>query len=118
MNLLPWLLIILSVSAGAQQSTSIDREGVRKTVANNIKKLKECYSEELKNEPAIEGKVVLSWDIEDSGNVKTANVKSSTLKNSKTEDCMLVVIKSIKFPPAPKGTVANINHPFVFGKNK
>ena len=117
MKLIATILLVLSFGASAGADNSIDKEAVRKVIKNNLPLFQKCYADELKNDPKIKGKVVLSWDISDTGEVKTATIKSSALKNKTAEECIVATVKALKFPEAPQGTFANINFPFVFGKN-
>ena len=117
-TLITVITFFLMINTYAENTPSIDKEPVRLVMRKNSSGFKKCYDDELKNSPNIEGKVVLDWDISDTGEVKRASIKSSALNNPNVENCMLSTLRTLKFPEAPKGTDANINYPILFGKNK
>lgn len=118
MNFLTTLLIFLPIFSFAEQDQKIDREEVRQVIKKNLKSIKTCYTEGLKNNPNIEGKIVIEWDIASDGSVSKAGVKSSALKDEAVENCIVDKVKALKFPAPPTGNVANVSYPFVFSKNK
>ncbi|XXF79359.1 AgmX/PglI C-terminal domain-containing protein [Myxococcaceae bacterium GXIMD 01537] len=92
---------------------SIDREGVAKVVNSHLQEVHACYERALLREPGLAGKVVLEWTIATNGRVVAAKTKSSTLRNSAVEACILTALKSWTFPPATGGNVI-ITYPFLF----
>jgi len=92
---------------------SIDREAVAKVVNAHLQEVRGCYERALLREPALAGKVVLEWTISLAGKVTTAKTKSSTLKSSAVEACILQSLKSWQFPPA-KGGIVIVSYPFLF----
>lgn len=72
--------------------------------------------ESLDKSPNTEGKVVLTWTINDEGNVTkvVVNENSTTLKDADLHNCMTRKLKLWKFPPAPKGELVEVNYPFKF----
>ncbi|MHB8879046.1 MAG: AgmX/PglI C-terminal domain-containing protein [Myxococcaceae bacterium] len=94
-------------------SGSIDREAVAKTVNSHLQEVRACYERALLKEPGLAGKVVLEWTISTAGKVVTAKTKTSTLRNSSVEGCILQNLKGWIFPPA-KGGVVIVSYPFLF----
>ncbi len=92
---------------------SIDREGVAKVVNSHLQEVHACYERALLREAGLAGKVVLEWTIATSGRVVAAKTKSSTLRNSAVEACILNALKTWTFPPATGGSVI-ITYPFLF----
>jgi hypothetical protein len=92
---------------------SIDREAVAKTVNSHLQEVRACYERALLKEPGLAGKVVLEWTISTAGKVVTAKTKTSTLRNSSVEGCILQNLKGWIFPPA-KGGVVIVSYPFLF----
>jgi TonB family protein len=92
---------------------SIDREGVAKVVNSHLQEVHACYERALLREAGLAGKVVLEWTISTSGRVVAAKTKSSTLRNSAVEACILNALKTWTFPPATGGQVI-ITYPFLF----
>ncbi|HME90933.1 MAG TPA: AgmX/PglI C-terminal domain-containing protein [Myxococcaceae bacterium] len=92
---------------------SIDREAVAKVVNAHLQEVRGCYERALLRDPALAGKVVLEWTIALSGKVNSSRTKSSTLKNSAVEACILQSLNTWQFPPA-KGGVVIVSYPFLF----
>jgi len=92
---------------------SIDREAVAKVVNAHLQEIRSCYERALLREPALAGKVVLEWTISQAGKVATARTKTSTLKSSAVEACILLTLKSWQFPLA-KGGLVIVSYPFLF----
>jgi hypothetical protein len=94
-------------------SGAIDREAVAKVINSHLAEVSACYERALLREPGLAGKIVLEWGISVSGVVTTAKTKSSTMKSSAVEGCILTALKGWKFPPA-KGAGVVISYPFLF----
>lgn len=99
---------------GTEFVGTIDKEAVRRVIRANIAQVRACYEEELNKDLSLYGKVVVSWEILAKGRVGRAFVKSSTLKNSNVEKCIVRRLKTWRFPIPPKGATARIAYPFVF----
>ncbi len=112
------LLLSLTINSQAEEIKSIDKNAVRLAIKKNNNSFKKCYTDELKNIPNLEGKVIAKWEINELGAVKYASIKSSALKNEAVESCILLNIKAIKFPEAPKGSIAEVSYPFMFKPSK
>jgi hypothetical protein len=101
-----------SRSVGVPQG-NIDREAVAKTINAHLQEVRGCYERALIKDPGLAGKVVLEWTIGTTGSVVAAKTKSSTLKNSAVEGCILSALKTWQFPQ-PRGGVVIISYPFLF----
>lgn len=98
---------------------SIDKEAVRRRIKHNLNLIRGCYNSELNRldktgRRTLEGKVVLKWEIIDSGVAKNVRVSSSTLGNKTIERCIADRLATIVFPDPPPGTIAEVSYPFVF----
>ncbi len=92
---------------------SIDREAVAKVVNSHLQEVRACYERALLKEPGLAGKVVLEWTVSTAGKVVTAKTKTSSLRNSGVEGCILSSLKGWTFPPA-RGGVVIVSYPFLF----
>ncbi len=92
---------------------TIDKEAVAKVINSHLSEVSACYERALLREPGLAGKIVLEWNISVSGTVTTAKTKSSTMRSSAVEACILTALKTWKFPPA-KGAGVVISYPFLF----
>lgn len=71
---------------------------------------KNAYKKPLKNETA----VVVEWQVDDTGAVRTAKIRRSTLGNIAVEECIIAKIKQIEFPLAKEGQLMNIVYTLFF----
>lgn len=92
---------------------SIDRDAVARVVNSHLHEVHSCYERALLRDPGLAGKVVLEWTVATNGQVSSARTKSSTLRNSAVESCILNALKKWTFPPARGGSVI-ITYPFLF----
>lgn len=97
---------------------TIDREAVRRVVKAHLNQVTACYTRELNKldrgrRAALEGKVILKWDIVAKGVAKNVKVVSSSLNNRAIEDCMRERLATWQFPEPPTGLVGEITYPFL-----
>jgi hypothetical protein len=75
-----------------------------------------CYDKALASHPGIEGDLDIRWKIDPQGNVMDAEVdttKSSILEPTVAQ-CIIDIIKKIKFASSPKGFESRAHYPFNF----
>ncbi len=72
-----------------------------------------CYSNELKKNEGLQGKLVVSLVVDAAGNVTHAQVIQNTLGSKALASCALSQIRDWKFPAIPSGSTA-FQVPFVF----
>lgn len=99
---------------GESFSGSIDKEAIRKVIRDNQRQIQACYEKTLNKNPNLYGKVILEWVIIGNGRVANARVKSSTLKNSEVEQCIVSRLRTWKFPEPPPDQEALVSYPFLF----
>lgn len=63
-----------------------------------------CYETEKRVNPKLKGKISIVFDIIESGRVKGASIKSSSMRNRKVETCILRNIQKWKFEEIDPGT--------------
>ena len=95
---------------------SIDREAVRQVIRNNKDKIKTCYKDGLKKQPDDNGKVMIRFEVDDKGKVRSSKVTESALKNKEVGECVSKVIQEQKFPETHEGVITVIDFPFFFDK--
>ena len=91
----------------------IDKEAVAKAINSHLAEVQRCYEAALLKNPGLAGKVVLEWSISTQGRVVSSKSKSSTLKDSSVESCILRSLNTWQFPPA-RGQSVIISYPFIF----
>lgn len=99
------------VPEGEEVSAGMDKEAIRQTIREDLVPIRHCYERELKNDPNIQGKLVLEWDIGDLGKVTSVTVRKSV--HPKVDQCIADVLKQTMFPTPPKGTVGRVIFPFM-----
>jgi len=91
-------------------------EDIRTIVMARRDEARACYDKGLAAHPGIEGDLDIKWVIDPQGNVTDASVdttKSSILEPS-VGQCIIEVIKKIKFAPSAKGYETRAHYPFNF----
>ena len=87
---------------------------VQKVVSRGRHAVWSCYDVARKQQPALEGRVMVSWMIGPKGRVKVSRVTSSTAKNAKLEECLVETVRGWTFPQPKGGGVVEVNYPWVF----
>lgn len=72
-----------------------------------------CYENELKKNPGLRGKLVVSLTVEPGGLVNNVVLVENSLNSPAVTECMLAQMRGWKFPAIGSGTVTFIT-PFVF----
>jgi hypothetical protein len=91
-------------------------EVIRKLVMDNRKAARKCYEDARKDLKDLKGDVTIHFVLDPEGNVKSAelNQERSTLKSPAVVDCVIGVIKGIKFPKSSRAMETSTNYPFNF----
>jgi Ca-activated chloride channel family protein len=101
-------------SADAVIVGSLDRTTISDVITRHLNQIRYCYQRALQKQPDIEGKVVITFEIDEDGKVKTAQVKSSTLGSPEVESCLVGRFLRMQFPDT--GGNITVSYPFVFQK--
>lgn len=72
-----------------------------------------CYETELKRDPSLRGKLVVSMSVAASGEVLEVTVVQNTVRSDRLAGCALSQIRDWRFPAIPSG-VTTFQTPFVF----
>jgi len=72
-----------------------------------------CYDNELKKNPGLRGKLVISLTVLASGAVSDVFVVEDSMRSSAVTQCVLAQIRGWQFPTIPRGTT-RFKTPFVF----
>ena len=107
----------VEINIGGQEEAfvgTIDREAIRRVILDNIHEIRNCYERQLNRSPDLFGKLVIEWDIEEKGRVKSAKAISNTTGSGDLASCVVRRLKSWRFPDPPEDQVARVTYPFVF----
>ncbi|MEW5853878.1 MAG: AgmX/PglI C-terminal domain-containing protein [Myxococcota bacterium] len=92
---------------------SLDPKVITKTIRARMAGFKACYENALKRSPNLQGKVTISFTIDEEGRVSEASVENDTLGDPEVGRCIANLFKRIRFPKPDEGTV-QASFPFVF----
>ena len=81
-------------------------------INKNQRKIQRCYERALSKGPS-GGRLTLGWKVKRNGRVGNAKQIFSGLRNPSLVNCILGVVRKIKFP-RPTGGDAKIKYTFVF----
>ncbi|MCB9026187.1 MAG: AgmX/PglI C-terminal domain-containing protein [Bdellovibrionaceae bacterium] len=107
----------VQINIGGQEEAfvgTIDREAIRRVILDNISQIRNCYERILNRNPDLFGKLVIEWDIEEKGRVKSAKAISNTTGSSELASCVVGRLKNWRFPEPPEDQIARVTYPFVF----
>lgn len=91
----------------------LDRDLIAAVIAKNIGQIRFCYEQGLQGNPGLAGRVSVDFTIAGSGAVSVAKVANTTLNASVVEDCILMRLKTWKFPLPQGGQDVKVSYPFV-----
>lgn len=91
----------------------LDRDAIAAVVQRNMGQIRFCYEQGLQLEPALAGRVVASWTINSQGAVIDPGIANTTLKSKTVEDCIMMRLRSWKFPLPQGGVSVKVSYPFM-----
>lgn len=91
----------------------LDRDLIADVVNRNMGQIRFCYEQGLQGDPALAGRVAIGWTIGSNGQVKTAQVENTSLNSKLVEDCILLRLRTWKFPLPQGGSDVKVSFPFV-----
>jgi TonB family protein len=89
------------------------KDDIRTNVMRRAGAIRACYEAQLQIHESLAGKTTIRWVINQEGKVDGASIASSTLGNSAVEQCVLRVIRAMRFQK-PESGVCVVQWPFVF----
>ncbi len=93
----------------------MDPNTIRQILMDNVPLFRQCYQTALdRSQSAFDGVVKLNFVIGASGHVTRAGVDSYANLTPKVRNCVVNVLKGIKFPEPLGGGVVEVNQPFNF----
>lgn len=92
------------------------REDIQAVVQAKRDQARACYDSAQKATPSLEGDITIAWVIDPSGAITEPKVEPSktTIQDAKLGECIIGVIKTLKFPASAKGMETRANYPFNF----
>ena len=96
----------------ANVAQGLDRDQIAAVINRNIGQVTYCYEQGLKDTPGIRGRIAIAFVIGGTGSVKSANVDSTSLNAKSVEDCIVIRLKTWKFPVPEGGVDVQVKYPF------
>lgn len=91
----------------------LDRDLIAAVIQRNMGQVRFCYERGLQSDPKLSGRVAVKFTIGSNGRVKVASVGNTTLHSKLVEDCILLRLKSWKFPLPDGGLDVKVSYPFL-----
>lgn len=91
----------------------LDRDAIAAVINRNLGQVRFCYEQGLQGTPSLAGRVAVDFTIGGNGMVKTASVANTSLGSKIVEDCIVLRLKSWKFPLPQNGVDVKVSYPFV-----
>jgi outer membrane biosynthesis protein TonB len=92
----------------------LDKDEVQGIIRSHILAVKACYERALSGNPALEGRVSSRFTIASDGTVMASAIQSSTMNDTKVEDCVGREICNWEFPKPSGGGIVIVSYPFNF----
>lgn len=83
-------------------------------IAAHAAELHRCFEDARAQDPALSGRVLVSFTVARDGHVARATVRSSSLRHPATEACLTERLATVRFPPLQDGETAIVSYPFAF----
>ena len=93
-------------------SGPLQPEIIKRIVRQNFRRMRQCYQRGLDANPNLSGKMTVELVIAPDGRVSSATSKDAQIPDAQVVDCVLLVMKSLAFPPSDGGVT--VRYPFAF----
>lgn len=92
------------------------REDIQTIILARRDEARKCYDDGLKAHPGVEGDLVIKWTIDPKGNPTDVMVddSKSTIHEASIGNCIVEIVKKIKFAESAKGFETRTSYPFNF----
>lgn len=99
----------------AADGPALNKDSIRTEVRRHIDDVRKCYVQGLAVDPELTGRVEIQFTIGPQGTVVVAIVTSDGLPatGSGVADCIVEVVKTMRFSPPPGGGNAVVTYPFL-----
>ncbi len=92
----------------------LSQEVVGRYIQRYWAQFKYCYERELTKDPNLYGKITVTFTIAGNGRVSEASIIQTTMNNANVEECVLRVVRRIRFPTPKGGGEVIVTYPFMF----
>ncbi len=96
----------------ATAEAGLDMDAIAAVINRNQGQIRFCYEQGLQGDPSLSGRVAVNFTINGQGAVHAASIGSSSLASKIVEDCIMMRLKSWKFPLPQGGADVKVSYPF------
>ncbi|MCB9567041.1 MAG: TonB family protein [Myxococcales bacterium] len=97
----------------AEIQGALDKDIIRRIVRAHINEVRHCYNQGLAKDPSLKGRVAVQFSIGGAGQVISAAVADSSLKDPGVSRCIAQAVRRWKFPKPQGGGSVIVTYPFV-----
>lgn len=102
----------IALTQEATMDSGLDRDQIAAVVNRNMGQIRFCYEQGLQGDPSLNGRVAIDFTISGAGQVSTAQVANTTLNSKMVEECIVMRLKTWKFPLPQGGVNVKVVYPF------
>jgi hypothetical protein len=103
----------LPLGSEAVIAKGLDRDQIAAVINRNLGQVRFCYEQGLQSNASLNGRVAVAFTIGGNGLVMDAQVENTTLNAKTVEDCLVLRLKTWKFPLPEGGVNVKVSYPFV-----
>lgn len=97
----------------ATVASGLDRDQIAEVIQRNSGQVRFCYEQALQSDPSLNGRIAVDFTIGGNGLVKAAGIENTTMNSKSVEDCIVLRLRSWKFPLPKGGVDVKVSYPFV-----
>lgn len=101
----------------ASVAKGLDKDMIAAVIQKNIGQVRFCYEQGLQSDAKLNGRVAIDFTIGGNGLVKVAGIESTTINSKMIEDCLVMRLKTWKFPLPEGGVDVKVSYPFVLRRS-
>lgn len=108
------LAMLNEPSSTRANAKPFDAQAVQARIKTRLWRIRDCYENELPIDPGLAGKVIMEFQIEESGRVSRAEALENTTGSETVAACIGDELLLLRFDPGPEGGSVVFKYPFVF----
>lgn len=107
----------IPLGSEATVASGLDRDLIAAVIQQHLGQVRFCYEQGLQSDPSLAGRVAVNFTIGGNGLVKAAGVESSSMGSKLVEDCIVMRLRSWKFPLPEGGVDVKVTYPFLLRRS-
>lgn len=102
----------MALTQEATVESGLDKDQIAAVINRNLGQVRFCYEQGLQGNPNLSGRVAVDFTISPSGMVSSAQIANTTINSKMIEDCIVLRLKTWKFPLPQGGASVKVSYPF------